>query len=349
MAVTQCPKCGSTRIEGDECLHCGIYISKYVAFVAKGGLAQLKTPAPTPPATPAGHMMALEFKIAGAEMQFVELALPPSAAAIAEAGSMIYMEDGIDMTTTLSDGSQHGGVLGAVLSAGKRVLANESLFITTFTNSAPTPRKIAFGAPTPGKIVAIPLAEVGGEILAQKDAFLAAARGLTIDIAVQKRFAVGLFGGQGFVMERLKGDGVVFVNTGGTTYERTLGAGEVLKAEAGSIVALQPTVTFDIEYVGSVKSALFGGQGIFFATLRGPGRVWLQSLTLSKLIARIVSRLPRPSSPSSGSSSDTGTAIVGALGGLFGGGGGDGSDGGASDGGGSDSGGGDGSEGGSGG
>ena len=326
MAVTQCPKCGSTKIEGDECLHCGIYISKYLAFLAKGGLAQIKAPAATPPASPAGHMMAVEYKIAGAEMQFVELALPPGAAAIAEAGSMFYMEDGIDMTATLGDGSQ-GGVLGAVLSAGKRALANESLFITTFTNSVSAPRKIAFGAPTPGKIVAIPLAEVGGEILAQKDAFLAAARGLTIDIAIQKHFAVGLFGGQGFVMERLKGDGVVFVNTGGTTYERTLGAGEVLKAEVGSIVALQPTVAFDIEYVGSIKSALFGGQGIFFATLRGPGRVWLQSLTLSKLIARIVSRLPRPSAPPSGSTAtDTGATIVGALGNFFGHGGGDGSD-----------------------
>lgn len=323
MAVTQCPKCGSTKIEGDECLHCGIYISKYLAFVAKGGVAQLKTPAATASATPAGHMTALEYNIAGADMQFVELALPPGAAAIAEAGSMIYMDDGIDMTTTLADGSQQG-VLGAVLSAGKRVLANESLFITTFTNSALTPRKIAFSAPTPGQIVALPLAEVGGEILAQKDAFLAAARGLSIDIAFQKRFVVGMFGGQGFVMERLKGDGVVFVNTGGTTYERTLGPGEVLKAEAGSIVALQPTVNFDIEYVGSVKSALFGGQGLFFATLRGPGRVWLQSLTLNKLIACIVSRLPRPSSSSSGSTaSDGGTTIVGALGSLFGGGGGD--------------------------
>ena len=319
MAVRQCPKCGSTKIEGDECLHCGIYLSKYLAYLARGGAAQ----AAAAPAAAAGHMAPLAYKVYGGEMQFVELELPPGVAAVAEAGSMMYMEDGIEMTTAVGDGSQGaGGVVGAVLSAGKRMLAGESLFITVFDNAAAVPRKIAFAAPTPGRIVPIPLPDVGGALVAQKDAFLVAARGVSIGIAFQKRLGVGFFGGQGFIMERLEGDGIVFVNTGGSTYERTLAQGEVLKAEAGSIVAIQPSVDFDIEYVGSIKSALFGGQGLFFATLRGPGRIWLQSLTLDKLIARVASQVSaRTSSTSSSSSAATGTtgAWGGALGGLFGG------------------------------
>ena len=272
-------------------------------------------------ASAAGHMAAVPFKVYGGEMQFVELELATGVAAVAEAGSMMYMEDGIAMTTAVGDGAQ-AGVVGAVLSAGKRMLAGESLFITVFNNAAAVPRKIAFAAPTPGRIVPIPLPDVGGALVAQKDAFLVAARGVSIGIAFQKRLGVGFFGGQGFIMERLEGDGIVFVNTGGSTYERTLAQGEVLKAEAGSIVAIQPSVDFDIEYVGSIKSALFGGQGLFFATLRGPGRIWLQSLTLDKLIARVASQVSaRTSSTSSSSSAATGTtgAWGGALGGLFGG------------------------------
>jgi len=319
MAARSCPKCGSTKIEGDECLHCGIYISKYLAYLARGGPAQV-----APTASAAGHMAAVPFKVYGAEMQFVELELASGVAAVAEAGSMMYMEDGIAMTTAVGDGTQPG-VVGAVLSAGKRMLAGESLFITVFSNTAAVPRKIAFAAPTPGRIVAIPLPDVGGALVAQKDAFLAAARGVSIGIAFQKRLGAGFFGGQGFIMERLAGDGVVFVNTGGSTYERTLAPGEVLKAEAGSIVAMQPSVDFDIEYVGSVKSALFGGQGIFFATLRGPGRIWLQSLTLDKLIARVASQvsartLSSGSSLSTESAGTTGSVGGALLGALFGGG-----------------------------
>src|SRR2546422_1507719 len=319
MAVRSCPKCGSTKIEGDECLHCGIYISKYLAYLARGGPAQV-----APTASAVGHMAAVPFKVYGAEMQFVELELATGVAPVAEAGSVMYMEDGIAMTTAVGDGSQ-GGVVGAVLSAGKRMLVGESLFITIFSNAAAVPRKIAFAAPTPGRIVPIPLPDVGGALVAQKDAFLVAARGVSIGIAFQKRLGVGFFGGQGFIMERLEGDGIVFVNTGGSTYERTLAQGEVLKAEAGSIVAIQPSVDFDIEYVGSIKSALFGGEGIFFATLRGPGRIWLQSLTLDKLIARVASQVSARTS-SSGSSLSTGSAgASGAAGGsilgaLFGGG-----------------------------
>ena len=319
MAARSCPKCGSTKIEGDECLHCGIYVSKYLAYLARGGPAQV-----APTASAAGHMAAVPFKVYGGEMQFVELELATGVAAVAEAGSMMYMEDGIAMTTAVGDGAQ-AGVVGAVLSAGKRMLAGESLFITVFSNTAAVPRKIAFAAPTPGRIVAIPLPDVGGALVAQKDAFLAAAQGVSIGIAFQKRLGVGFFGGQGFIMERLEGDGVVFVNTGGSTYERTLAPGEVLKAEAGSIVAMQPSVDFDVEYVGSIKSALFGGQGIFFATLRGPGRIWLQSLTLDKLIARVASQLSARTSSSGSSLSTGGVGTTGSVGGavlgaLFGGG-----------------------------
>src|SRR2546427_1850735 len=189
MAARSCPKCGSTKIEGDECLHCGVYISKYVAYLARGGPAQV-TAAPAAPAAAAGHMAPVAYKVYGAEMQFVELELAPGVAAVAEAGSMMYMEDGIAMTTAVGDGSQ-GGVVGAVLSAGKRMLAGEALFITGFSNTAALPRKIAFAAPRPGRVVATPLPDVGGALVAQKDAFLAAAQGVSIGIAFQKRLGAG--------------------------------------------------------------------------------------------------------------------------------------------------------------
>ena len=239
------------------------------------------------------EMHEIEYKIFGDDMQFVEVELDPNEATVAEAGGMMYMDDGIEMETIFGDGSQkQSGFLGAVMGAGKRLLTGESLFMTVFLNRSQQKRKIAFGAPYPGKIIAVHLAEIGGELIAQKDSFLAAAKGVSIGIAFQRKLGVGLFGGEGFIMQRLQGDGWAFVHAGGTLLERTLAAGELIRVDTGCIVALQPSVNYEIEYVGKIKSALFGGEGLFFATLRGPGRVWLQSLPLSRLANRIVSAVP---------------------------------------------------------
>ncbi|MCM3880197.1 MAG: TIGR00266 family protein [Vicinamibacterales bacterium] len=239
-------------------------------------------------------MHVIDYTIFGDDMQFVEVELDPNEATVAEAGGMMYMEDGIEMETIFGDGSaqQQGGVLGALMGAGKRLLTGESLFMTVFVNKSVQKKKVAFGAPYPGKIIAINLAELGGELVAQKDSFLAAAKGVSIGIAFQRKLGVGLFGGEGFIMQRLQGSGWVFVHAGGTLQERTLASGELLRVDTGCIVALQPSVSYDIEYVGKIKSALFGGEGLFFATLRGPGRIWLQSLPLSRLANRIVSAVP---------------------------------------------------------
>jgi uncharacterized protein (TIGR00266 family) len=235
----------------------------------------------------------IEYKIYGDDMQFVEVELDPNEATVAEAGGMMFMEDGIEMETIFGDGSQQQtGIMGALMGAGKRLLTGESLFMTVFYNRSNKKRKVAFGAPYPGKIIAIHLSEIGGELVTQKDSFLAAAKGVSIGIAFQRRLGVGLFGGEGFIMQRLQGNGWVFVHAGGTLHERTLAAGELLRVDTGCIVALQPSVNYEIEYVGKIKSALFGGEGLFFATLRGPGRVWLQSLPLSRLANRIVSAVP---------------------------------------------------------
>src|SRR5262245_59121830 len=240
-------------------------------------------------------MHEIDYQIFGDDMQFVEVELDPNEATVAEAGGMMYMDDGIDMETIFGDGSQAqtGGVLGALMGAGKRLLTGESLFMTVFLNRTSGKRRVAFGAPYPGKIVAVHLAEIGGELIAQKDSFLAAAKGVSIGIAFQRRLGVGLFGGEGFIMQRLQGDGWAFVHAGGTLLERTLAPGESVRVDTGCIVAFQPTVDYDIQLVGGIKTALFGGEGLFFATLRGPGRVWLQSLPLSRLAGRIVAAAPQ--------------------------------------------------------
>jgi len=239
-------------------------------------------------------MHEIDYKIFGDDLQYVEVELDPNEATVAEAGGMMYMDDGIEMETIFGDGSQQqSGVLGALLGAGKRLLTGESLFMTVFMNRSSQKRRVAFGAPYPGKIIAIRLAELGGELIAQKDSFLAAAKGVSIGIAFQRKLGVGLFGGEGFIMERLQGDGLAFVHAGGTLHERQLAAGELVRVDTGCIVALQPSVSYDIEYVGRIKSAIFGGEGLFFATLRGPGRIWLQSLPLSRMASRIVAAVPR--------------------------------------------------------
>jgi uncharacterized protein (TIGR00266 family) len=233
-------------------------------------------------------MHEVDFKIYGDDMQFVEVELDPMEAAIAEAGGMMYMEDGIEMETIFGDGSQpNSGFFGSLMGAGKRLLTGESLFMTVFHNRGAGKKHVAFGAPYPGKIIPVHLKEIGGELLAQKDAFLCAAKGVNLGIAFTKRFGAGLFGGEGFILQRLQGDGLAFIHAGGTIYQRDLSMGELMRVDTGCIVAFQPTVNYDIQFVGKIKSALFGGEGLFFATLRGPGRVWLQSLPLSRLAGRI--------------------------------------------------------------
>jgi uncharacterized protein (TIGR00266 family) len=260
-------------------------------------------------------MHEIDYKIFGDDMQYVEVELDPGEATVAEAGGMMFMEDGIEMETIFGDGSQQQqgrGVLGALMGAGKRLLTGESLFMTVFINRANTRKKLAFSAPYPGKILPMHLAELGGEIITQKDSFLAAAKGVSIGIAFQRKLGVGLFGGEGFIMQRLQGDGYAFVHAGGTMTERTLAAGEVLRVDTGCVVSFQSSVSYDIQYVGKIKSALFGGEGLFFATLRGPGRVWLQSLPLSRLANRIISAVPGVTSGGREEGS-----ILGRLGGIL--------------------------------
>ena len=239
-------------------------------------------------------MHEIDYRIYGDDMQFVEVELDPNEAVVAEAGGMMFMEDGIQMETIFGDGAQQNtGFLGSLLGAGKRLLTGESLFMTVFQNRGMGKKKVAFGAPYPGKIIAVKLSDIGGELLAQKDSFLCAAKGVSLGIAFTKRFGAGLFGGEGFILQRLQGDGFAFVHAGGTLYQRDLAPGELLRVDTGCIVAFQPSVDYDIQMVGGVKSALFGGEGLFFATLRGPGRVWLQSLPLSRLAGRIYAAAPQ--------------------------------------------------------
>ncbi|MBI5382906.1 MAG: TIGR00266 family protein [Opitutae bacterium] len=262
-------------------------------------------------------MHVIDYKIHGDDLQFVEIELDPQEAVVAEAGGMMFMDDGIALETIFGDGSAQsaqGGVFGALLGAGKRLLVGESLFMTVFQNQGGGKRRVAFGAPFPGKIVAVNLAELGGELLAQKETFLCAAKGVSIGIALQRRFGAGLFGGEGFILQRLQGDGWMFLHAGGTLYERTLAPGETLRVDTGCVVAFQPSVEFDIQYVGSVKTALFGGEGLFFATLRGPGRVWLQSLPFSRLAGRIYAAAPQ----TGGGGREEGS-VLGGLGRIIGG------------------------------
>jgi len=258
-------------------------------------------------------MHEVDYEILGDDMQFVKVELDPHEAVVAEAGSMMYVEEGVQMDTIFGDGSpQQKGFMGALLGAGKRLLTGESLFMTVFHNESAQKRKVAFAAPYPGKIQALHLSELGGELLCQKDSFLCAAKGVSIGIAFNKRFGAGLFGGEGFIMQRLQGDGWTFVHAGGTLEEKTLASGEILRVDTGCLVALQPSVTYDIQLVGGLKTALFGGEGLFFATLQGPGRIWLQSLPFSRLASRIYAAAPQ----TGGGGREQGS-ILGGLGNLL--------------------------------
>lgn len=251
--------------------------------------------APLPPAVPGRRAHDIDFAIHGNEMQYVEVELDPNEAVVAEAGAFMYMSQGIQMETIFGDGSTQGatGVLDALWGAGKRILTGESLFMTVFTNQGAGKHRVAFGAPYPGKILAMDLSAMGGHLVCQKDSFLCAARGVSIGIAFQRKIGVGLFGGEGFIMQKLEGDGLCFVHAGGSIHHLELGPGETLRVDTGCLVALQPSVNYDIQFVGRVKTALFGGEGIFFATLTGPGKVWLQSLPLSRMADRIYKAAPQ--------------------------------------------------------
>lgn len=262
----------------------------------------------------------VDYEIFGNEMQFVEVELDPGEAAIGEAGAMMFMQDGIDMDTIFGDGSaQQGGFFGKLLGAGKRLVTGESLFTTVFHNEGNGKRRVAFAAPYPGKIIPMHLAELGGTLICQKDSFLCAAKGVSLGIAFQKKLGAGLFGGEGFIMQKLEGDGYAFIHAGGTLKELTLAPGQTLRVDTGCVVAFQPSVDFDIQFAGKIKTALFGGEGLFFATLRGPGKVWLQSLPLSRMADRIVMSSRLASGPGA-RSRDEGSLLGGvALGGLLGG------------------------------
>ena len=280
----------------------------------------LKTPgskatagAVPPPISPGQRAHEIDFKILGSEMQFVEVELDPGESAVAEAGSMMYMTPGIAMETIFGDGSQQrSGVMGALLGAGKRLITGESLFMTVFTNQGSGKQQVSFAAPYPGKILAMDLKQLGGTLICQKDSFLCAAKGVSIGIAFQRKIGVGLFGGEGFIMQRLEGDGLTFCHAGGTVHPVDLAAGQTLRVDTGCLVALQPTVAYDIQYVGKIKTALFGGEGLFFAQLTGPGRVWLQSLPFSRMADRIYK-----AAPSAGGSRVGEGSILGSLGGLL--------------------------------
>ncbi len=233
----------------------------------------------------------IDYKIYGEELQFVEIELDPEETAVAESGAFMMMDDGIQMQSIFGDGSQQQGqgLFGKLVSAGKRILTGESLFMTAFTNRGVGKKRVSFAAPYTGKIIAMDLQQLGGRIIAQKDAFLCAAKGVSIGIHFQRKLGTGIFGGEGFIMEKIEGDGMAFMHAGGYVVERELGVGDLLRVDTGCVVAYTGNIDFDIELVRGVRNWVFGGEGLFFAVLRGPGKVWLQSLPISRLASKIVS------------------------------------------------------------
>lgn len=252
----------------------------------------------------------IDYKIHGDDMQFVEVELDPGETVVAEAGGLMMMEEGIHMETIFGDGSNGGGgLMGKLLNAGKRVITGESLFMTTFTNEDRSgKRHVSFASPYPGKIIPMDLSELDGKIICQKDAFLAAAKGVTVGVEFQRKIGAGFFGGEGFIMQKLEGDGLAFVHAGGTIMKKELAPGEVLRVDTGCLVAMTRNVDYNIEMVKGVKTALFGGEGLFFATLRGPGSVWIQSLPFSRLASRVFAAAPQAGGSSKGE---------GGIGGFF--------------------------------
>lgn len=258
----------------------------------------------------------VDYEIFGNEMQFVEIELDPQESVVAEAGSMMYMSDFIEMETIFGDGSERGdsSLFDRMLGAGKRLITGEGLFSTVFTYKGLNKGKVAFASPYPGKIIALDLKEYSGKLVCQKDAFLCAVRGVSIGIEFQKKIGAALFGGEGFIMQKLEGEGKVFVHAGGTIIQKDLQAGESLRIDTGCLVAMTKDIHYDIEFVGGVKSALFGGEGFFFATIAGPGHVWLQSLPFSRLAGRIHKAAPQNNA---GFSSQGEGSVLGGLGNLL--------------------------------
>ena len=261
-------------------------------------------------------MDVVDYEIKGAEMQFVEVELDPGEAAVGEAGSMMCMDAGISMDTVFGDGSAPtGGLFGKLLGAGKRLVTGESLFTTVYTNQGRSKLRIAFAAPYPGKILPMDLRKLGGTLICQKDAFLCAAKGVSLGIYLQQKMSVGFFGGEGFIMQKLEGDGLAFVHAGGTVLKRELQPGQTLLIDTGCVVAFTPDINFEIQYVGKSKTAMFGGEGLFFAKVTGPGTVWLQSLPFSRLASRVFAAAPQR-----GGSREEGSLLGGLVGGgLLGG------------------------------
>jgi uncharacterized protein (TIGR00266 family) len=254
----------------------------------------------------------IEYQIFGEEMQFVEIELDPQEAVVAEAGSFMMMDSDIKMDTIFGDGSnQDKGVLGKIFSAGKRMLTGESLFMTAFLNIGQAKRKVSFASPYPGKILAIDLSEIQGKFVCQKDAFLCAAKGVSIGIEFSKKLGRGLFGGEGFIMQKLEGDGLAFVHAGGTLAKKELKSGEILRVDTGCIVGFTQNIDYDVEFVGGIKNTVFGGEGLFYATLRGPGTVYVQSLPFSRLAGRVLAAIPR------GGNTKGEGSILGGLGDLL--------------------------------
>jgi uncharacterized protein (TIGR00266 family) len=279
------------KAEGKETLVFGPGLVQWTEAKHVDDLMEGTSPPSSPPVRPTGRRAdEIDYEIFGEEMQYVIIELDPDEMVIAEAGAMMFMTSGVKMETKFGDPSkQQTGLLDKLMTAGKRVMTGESMFVTTFTQAGKGKGQVAFAAPYPGKILAVDLHQLGGELICQKSSFICAARGIQIGIAFQKKIGVGLFGGEGFVMQRLSGDGVAMIHAGGTLMRRTLKEGETLKLDTGCLVALQPTVTYDIQFVGGVKNTLFGGEGLFLATVTGPGEVWLQSLPFSRLAGRVLS------------------------------------------------------------
>ncbi|MEE2776894.1 MAG: TIGR00266 family protein [Acidobacteriota bacterium] len=284
-------------------------IASYASFGgALGGDAAAGVPTPSA----GGLAHEIDYEIFGEEMQFVEITLDPREACIAEAGSFMYMDPSIEVETIFGDGNQQdGGFLGSLMSAGKRVLTGESLFLTVFGNSGGGQQKVAFASPYPGTIIPFDLPQHAGQVLCQKDAFLCAAKGVSVGIAFNKKIGAGLFGGEGFVLQKLEGEGLAFVHAGGAVVERELGTGERLRLDTGCLVAFEHTVDYDIQFVGGIKTALFGGEGLFYASLTGPGKVWMQSLPFRRLASRVWAAAPKGGGKDVG-----GGSILGGLGDL---------------------------------
>lgn len=279
--------------------------------IAELSTRSVERPKP-PPTSTALQADEIDFKVFGAEMQFVEVELDPGESALAEAGAMMYKDQSVQMETVFGDGSSSGGgLMDKLLGAGKRLLTGESLFMTVFTHTGQGKAHVAFGAPYPGNIIPVHLSKVGGTLICQKDSFLCAAKGVSIGIHFQRKILTGLFGGEGFILQKLEGDGLVFMHAGGTVSDRTLAPGEVLHVDTGCIVAMEAGVAFDLQRAGGIKTALFGGEGLFFAALTGPGKVWLQSLPFSRLAGRMLQAVPQR-----GGNKGEGS-ILGALGGFL--------------------------------